>query len=110
MNRYNFTSNSYIDFEDNNPFISLIVYDKYGHLLHKSLNNSNNKAYIVNFNNQRYHALKRNKDRYIQLKELLKQFTHKELKKYALNKIVYYSLIVILGLLFRTYDLMSFFS
>ena len=90
LNKYNFTSNNYIDFENNNPSISLIAYDKYGQLLHKSLNNSNNnQAYIVNFDNQRYHALKPNKDKYIQLKELLKQFTHKELKEYILNKIIY---------------------
>ena len=42
LNKYNFISNNYIDFENNNPSISLIVYDKHGQLLHKSLNNSNN--------------------------------------------------------------------
>ena len=89
LNKYNFTSNSCIDFENNNPFISLIVYDKYGQLLHEPLNNSNIKAYTVNFHNQRYHALKSNKDKYMQLKELLKQFTDKELKEYILNKIIY---------------------
>ena len=31
-------------------------------------------------NNHRYHALKPLKDKYTQLKELLKQFTQKELK------------------------------
>ena len=89
LNKYNFISNNCIDFENNNPFVSLIVYNKHGQLLHKPLNNLNKKAYIVNFNNQRYHALKPNKDKYIQLKELLKQFTHKELKEYILNKIIY---------------------
>ena len=89
LNKYNFNSTTYIDFENNNPYISLTVYDEYGQLLHKSLNNTNNKATIVKINNQRYHAIKPNKDKYIQLKELLKQFTHKELKEYILNKIIY---------------------
>ena len=89
LNKYDFTYSTYIDFENNNPFISLTVYDKYGQLLHKSLSNSNNKAYIVKINNHRYHALKPHKDKYIQLKELLKQFTHKELKEYILSKIIY---------------------
>ena len=58
LNKYNFTSSTYIDFENNNPLISLTVYDEYDQLLHKSLNNSNNKPYIVKINNHIYHALK----------------------------------------------------
>ena len=42
-------------------------------------NNANNEACIVKINNHRYHALKPNKNKYIELKELLKQFTYKEL-------------------------------
>ena len=61
-----------------------MVYHENGKLLHKSLNNTINGAYIVKINNDRYH-----KDRYIQLKELLKQFTHKELFDFILNKITY---------------------
>ena len=89
LNKYNFTSSTYIDFENNNPLISLTVYDEYDQLLHKSLNNSNNKPYIVKINNRRYQALKPNKDKYIRLKQLLKQFIHKELKEYILSKIIY---------------------
>ena len=40
-------------------------------------------------NNHRYHALKPDKDKYIQLRELLKQFTQKELYEFILNKITY---------------------
>ena len=89
LSKYNFTSSTYIDFENNNPYISLTVYDEYGQLLHKSINNSNNKATIVKINNQRYQAIKPVKDKYLQLKELLKQFTHKELKEYIQSKIIY---------------------
>ena len=89
IHKYNFTFSTYNDFENNNPSISLTVYDEYGKILHKSLNNTNNKAYIVKINNHRYYALRLYKDKYIQLKELLKQFTHKELKEYILNKVIY---------------------
>ena len=35
IHKYNFTSSNSIDFENNNPLISLTVYDEYGQLLHK---------------------------------------------------------------------------
>ena len=89
INNYKFNSNNYDTFENNNPSISLSVYDEYGTLLHKSLNNSNKKAYIVKINNHKYHALKPNKDKYKQLEELLKQLTHKELTDYMLRKVTY---------------------
>ena len=63
-------------------YVSLNVYDENGKLIHKSLNNGNKKACIVKINNFRYPALKSDKDKYIQLKELLKQFTHKELTEF----------------------------
>ena len=68
-------------------YVSLNVYDENGKLIHKSLNNGNKKAFIVKINNFRYHALKPDKDKYIQLKELVKQFTHKELTEFILNKV-----------------------
>ena len=52
-------------------------------------NNANNEACIVKINNYRYHALKPNKIKYIQLKELLKLFMHKELLELILNKVSY---------------------
>ena len=75
--------------ENINPFISLRVYDENGKLLHKSLSDTNNEACIVKINNHRYHALKPNKNKYNQLKELLNQFTHKELTDFILNKVSY---------------------
>ena len=89
MNKYNFTSNNYTDFENNNPYISLTVHDDYEQILHKSLNNSNNEACIVKMNNDTYHTLKPKNDKHTQLKTLLKQFTHKELTDIILNKIIH---------------------
>ena len=78
IDNYNFTLDNFEAFENDNPSVSLNVYDENGKLIHKSLNNSINKAHIVKINNSRYHALKPDKDKYIQLKELLKQFSQKE--------------------------------
>ena len=44
-------------------------------------------GYILKINNNRYHALKPNKDKYIILKGTLKVFTHKELTDFLLNKV-----------------------
>ena len=84
--KYIFKINDYITFENNNPSISLHVYDEYGDLLHKATNSINN-AYVLKINNNRYHALKPNKDKYIILKSTLKLFTHKELTDFLLNKV-----------------------
>ena len=84
--KYIFKINDYIAFENNNPSISLNVYDEYGDLLHKATNSINN-AYVLKINNNRYHALKPNKDKYIILKSTLKLFTHKELTDFLLNKV-----------------------
>ena len=46
-NKYIFKSNDYAAFENNNPSISLNVYDEYGDLLHKATNSTNNNAYIL---------------------------------------------------------------
>ena len=62
INDHNFTSINFNGFENNNPNISLIVYDDFGKLIHNSNNNSTNKAYIIKINN-RYHALKTTKDK-----------------------------------------------
>ena len=72
-NNHNFESNNYDNFENNNPYISLSVYDENVKLLYKSLNNTNNEASTVKINNHWYHALKRNKNICKQLNDLLKQ-------------------------------------
>ena len=65
------------------------MYDENGKLIHKSFNNSIDKVYIVNINNNRYHALKPDKDKYIQLNQLLKQFSQKELYDFIMSSITY---------------------
>ena len=88
-NKYILKSNDYTAFENNNPTISLNVYDEYGDLLHKATNSTNNSAYMLKINKHRYHVLKSNKDKYIILKDALKQFTHEELTDFILNKLSY---------------------
>ena len=89
IDNYIFSLNLFDTFENNNPNVSLNVYDENGKLINKSFNNSINKAYIVKINNNRYHALKPDKDKYIQLKQLLKQFNQKELYDFITSKITY---------------------
>ena len=87
INNYKFSFNYFDTFENNHPNVSLNVYDENRKLIHKRFNNSINKAYIVKINNNRYHALKPDKDKYLQLKQLLKQFSQKELYDFIMNKI-----------------------
>ena len=89
INKYNFVSTNYADFENNNPFISLTVYDEYEQVLYESINNSNNKARIVKMNNDTCRTLKPQNNKYTQLKTLLKQFTYKELTDIILDKIIH---------------------
>ena len=89
LNSHNFESDNYDTFENISSFISLRAYDENREMLQRSLNNTNNEACIVKINNHRYHALKPNKNKYIQLKELLKLFMHKELLEFILNKVSY---------------------
>ena len=79
MNEYNFNSNNFQTFENDNPYLPLIVYDENKELIHKSINKSLNIACIVKINNHRYHALTPHKDKYIQLRKILNQFSQKEL-------------------------------
>ena len=72
INDHNFTSINFNEFENNNPNISLSVYDDLGRKIYMSNNKSINKACIVKINNNRYHALKIIEDKYKQLEELLK--------------------------------------
>ena len=86
INNYNFLSNNASDFEINNTCISLTVYNEHNEIIYKPSDKSNNRACIIKINN-RHHALKPDKDKFVQLKHLLKQFTHKELTEYILNNV-----------------------
>ena len=46
-NRYIFKTNNYIAFENNNPPISLNVYNEYGDLLQRATNSTNNIPHIL---------------------------------------------------------------
>ena len=87
INNYNFKSNNPSDFEKNNPNISLTVYNENDEIIYNPKNKSNNKSHIIIVNN-RCHALKPDKDKFIKLKQLLKQFTHKALTEYILNNVI----------------------
>ena len=89
INNYNFKSNNPSDFEKSNLNISLTIYDEHNEILYEPINKSNNKAYIIKISN-RYHTLKPNINNFMQFKQLLKQFTHKELTEYILNNIIKY--------------------
>ena len=87
LNKYNFKSNNYQTFENDNPYISLNVYDDNNELIHKSINKSLNIACIVKTNKHRYQALKPDKNKYVQLREILKQFSQKELYDFIMSKV-----------------------
>ena len=89
LNNHKFESNNYDTFENIYPFILLKYMMKMVKYYINQKNNTNNEACIVKINNHRYDALKPNKNKYIQLKELLKLFTHKELLEFILNKVSY---------------------
>ena len=84
-NNYNFTNINPPDFEINNPNVSLMVYDEDGNTLYISNNNSGAIAKIVKINSCRYAAIKSQKNKYHRLNEILKSFSHKELKEYILK-------------------------
>ena len=65
----------------------LTAYNDLNEIIYRTNNKSNNKAHITKINN-RYHALKPDIDKFVQLKQLLKQFTHKELTEFILNYII----------------------
>ena len=50
--------------------------------------NSTNKVQIVKFKNNRYAALKRLKNKFIKLDNMLTSFSHKELREHILQHIL----------------------
>ena len=86
INNYSFKSNNYKDFENNNHYISWTMYNEHNEIIYEPINKSNNKAIIIKINNK-YHALKLDINKFIQLKQILKQFIHKEFTEYILNNV-----------------------
>ena len=62
------------------------MYNEHNEIIYEPINKSNNKVIIIKINN-RYHALKLDINKFIQLKQILKQFIHKELTEYILNNV-----------------------
>ena len=89
LDKYNFNNTEYNQFEKDNPSICLNVFNENNEQIYKPTNNSNKTANIIKINNNRYHPIKPQKDKYLKLEELLKSFTQKELKDYILSKIIY---------------------
>ena len=89
LDKYNFNNTEYNQFEKDNPSICLNVFNENNEQIYKPTNNSNKTANIIKINNNRYHLIKPQKDKYLKLEELLKSFTQKELKDYILSKIIY---------------------
>ena len=87
-NKYNFIQTTPNEFEINNPDISLTVFDENDNIVYMSNNNSTNKAQIVKINNYRYAAIKRFKNKFVKLDELLDSFPHLDLREYILQKIL----------------------
>ena len=70
LNNYKITQNTPHEFEQDNPNISLTVYDEMNDVLYTPHNNTNNKAIIVKINPYRYAAIKPVKNNYIKLKRI----------------------------------------
>ena len=87
--KYISKNTEYNQFVKDNPSIFLNVFNENNEQIYKSTNNSNRITKIMKINNNRYHAIKLQKDKHLKLEELLKSFTHKELTEYILNKVRY---------------------
>ena len=57
INKYNFSTINYRDFENNNQSISLSVYSESKEIIYTPKNNADNKAHVVKINNHRCNAL-----------------------------------------------------
>ena len=88
ISKYNFTRNTPNKFEINNPNVSLSVFDENNKIIYTSNNNSNNKPMIIKINNYRYAAIKPPRDKFRKLNDLLRSYSHSELKEFILQKIV----------------------
>ena len=89
LGKYENADNSYEGFEYCNPTITLTVFNENKEIIYTPKNNTDNKAYIVKINNQRYNAIKPKKPKSLKLKELLSSFTHEELTDYLLRKVMH---------------------
>ena len=80
-NKYNFNDTNPDIFEKNNPHVSLEILDDNNKLIYTPNNDSINKAYIVNINEDRYAAIKPSSYNLIKTKQLIKKISHAELEQ-----------------------------
>ena len=85
-NKYNFTHSTPNEFEICYSNISSTVFDENDNIVYMTKNNSNNKAQIVKIDNNRNAAIKPFKKKFVKLDELLKSFSHLELKEFMSQK------------------------
>ena len=84
-NEHNFIYITPTEFETNNSNISLTIFDENNKKTYTIESDSTNKACIVQLKNNRYAAMKPFKNKFMRLENMLKSFSHKELKECILN-------------------------
>ena len=80
-NNYNFNDTNPIEFEKNNPNISLNILDENNKLIYNSNNDCFKKAYIAKINEQRYAAIKPSSNNFFKTKQLVLKISHAELEQ-----------------------------
>ena len=87
-NQYNFTRNTAIEFEIDNPNISLNIFDENNEIIYFSNNNGSIKANTVKTNEYRYAAIKPIKNKSIKLNEFIQLHYHHELRDYLFENVL----------------------
>ena len=75
------------EFETNNTNVSWKIFNEENKKKCTSKSDTTNKPYIVQLKNNRYVAMKPLKNTFTQLNQILKSFSHMELKDYVLTLI-----------------------
>ena len=88
ISKYKFTHNTPNKFEINNPNVSLTVFDENNKIIYTPSNNTNHKVTIIKINNYRYAAIKPPRDKFRELHDFLRPYSHSELKEFILHKTV----------------------
>ena len=84
--KYDFTNTTYTTFEQNNPSISLTVYDENNNAVHKSINSTDKKATIVKSKDNTPASIKPLTPNQTKFDNFLKKYTHKEITEYIMSK------------------------
>ena len=87
QNKYNFIHITLTEFETNSSNVSLTIFDENNKKIYTTKKDSTRKAHIVEWENNKYAALKPLKNKFMWLKKMLKSFSQTELKEYILNHI-----------------------